>query len=170
MADDAAQQLRRKGERLWDERWTFTADMNGDGAVNLSDLWLWAQWMFFAPGDLLLLVCMKHFPGLALFLELDAASLSGPLSGTLFFCLALVAIALVMLGFVFLEGEVSRGRVYLLSLVAWLAIIGYGVFHMSNTYGIIERYLSTALLVVLFIVYRVHLRVWRWYQNRKSSY
>ena len=169
MADEAARQVRQKAERLWDERWTFTADMNNDGIVDLSDVGLWAKWVFFAPGDLLLLVCMKHFPGLAQLLELDAASLSGPLSGTLFFCVSLVVIALVTLAFVFLEGEFSRGRAYLLSLVVWLGLSGYAVYYMSDTYAIIDEYLNIALLFALFIVYRVHSRLWRWHQDRKHS-
>lgn len=169
MADDAARQVRQKAERLWDERWTFTADMNGDGLVDLSDVGLWAKWVFFAPGDLLLLVCMKHFPGLALLLGLDAASLSGPLSGTLFFCVSLVVIALVTLAFVFLEEQLSRGRAYLLSLVVWLGLSGYAVYYMSDTHVIIEKYLSIVLLFVLFFAYRVHSRLWRWYQDRNQS-
>jgi len=39
-----------KGYRQWD----FVADMNFDGHVTISDVWLWVKWLYFYPGDLLL--------------------------------------------------------------------------------------------------------------------
>ena len=36
----------------WQYRgWKFITDMNGDGALSGSDALLWAQWLFFLPGD-----------------------------------------------------------------------------------------------------------------------
>ena len=31
--------------------WEFVADMNGDGAITISDVELWVRWLFFIPGD-----------------------------------------------------------------------------------------------------------------------
>jgi hypothetical protein len=31
--------------------WKFVADMNGDGTLSGSDVSLWAQWLYFMPGD-----------------------------------------------------------------------------------------------------------------------
>ena len=170
MANDRARQLRQTAERLWEERWTFDADMNGDGVVNLSDVWLWVNWLFFAPGDLLLLLCMTHLPELAVFLEIDPTLVSGPLSGTLFFCFLLVFIAFMTLVFVFLENELSRGRIYILSLAIWLPMICYGVYYFMSKYQISINYIGLAMIIVFLILYRLHLRVWRWIQDKKSSH
>jgi hypothetical protein len=29
--------------------WQFAADMNGDGVVTISDVWLWFKWLYFYP-------------------------------------------------------------------------------------------------------------------------
>ena len=54
-------------ERAWDipaqagwrgdayERWAAQSDMNCDGAVTISDVWLWAKYVFYAPGDFMLM-------------------------------------------------------------------------------------------------------------------
>src|SRR5712675_1416458 len=44
----------------WDVRWIFLADMNRDGYVTISDFWLWIKWVFYAPGDWILLMLMMH--------------------------------------------------------------------------------------------------------------
>jgi hypothetical protein len=54
------QQLRIAAEFAWNIRWKIAWDMNGDGMVTISDVWLWLKWIFFAPGDLLLLLLMKY--------------------------------------------------------------------------------------------------------------
>lgn len=41
-------------------RWFFARDMNCDGVFTISDVWLWAEWVFFLPGDWLLRVIMKN--------------------------------------------------------------------------------------------------------------
>lgn len=69
----------------WEARWYFAADANGDGAVTISDVWEWVLYVFFAPGDLLLLWIMGA-PDLARFLELDASSLQGWGSGFISAC------------------------------------------------------------------------------------
>lgn len=57
--------------------WGFVADMNFDGIVTISDVWLWCKWLYFYPGDLVLRVTMDGFPGLARFLELTEGSYGG---------------------------------------------------------------------------------------------
>jgi hypothetical protein len=81
MESVAEQQLRIAAGLAWNVRWSFAADMNGDGLVTISDAWLWLKWIFFAPGDLLLLLLMSHGTSVALFFEINPASLYGALSG-----------------------------------------------------------------------------------------
>jgi hypothetical protein len=61
----------------WDVRWIFLTDMNGDGVVTISDFWLWAKWVFYAPGDFMLLALMLKAPSVAGFLEITTAMLYG---------------------------------------------------------------------------------------------
>jgi len=65
--------------------WTFVADMNSDGAVTISDVWLWFKWLYFYPGDGMLYVAMKSTPALAQFFEMSSMSYGGGLSGTVSF-------------------------------------------------------------------------------------
>jgi hypothetical protein len=53
----AQQHLRIAAELAWDARGRCTWDMNG--AMNGADTWLWLKWVFFAPGDLLLLLLIR---------------------------------------------------------------------------------------------------------------
>lgn len=71
------EQLVQLANVLWDLRWNFRTDANGDGAITISDAWLWVKWVFFAPGDLALLLLMKEVPSLGNFLELSVSSLGG---------------------------------------------------------------------------------------------
>lgn len=61
--------------------WQFVADMTGDGAITVSDLSLWLQWLYFYPGDGLLYVLMRWLPGVSSFLELSFKNFGGILSG-----------------------------------------------------------------------------------------
>jgi hypothetical protein len=61
----------------WDVRWTFIWDMNRDGFVTISDVWLWMKWAFFIPGDFILLVIMLKTPSIAGFLEISPSMLYG---------------------------------------------------------------------------------------------
>jgi hypothetical protein len=54
----------------WKLHWVFVADMNGDGQVTITDVWMWGSWILFAPGDLLLLIIMLKLPNVATFLEM----------------------------------------------------------------------------------------------------
>jgi hypothetical protein len=76
-----AQQLRIAADLAWDARWKFASDMNGDGAVTFSDASLWLKWVFFAPGDLLLLLLLKFGTVAAVFLQVSPTDLSGWISG-----------------------------------------------------------------------------------------
>ena len=77
----AEQQLKIVADLAWNVRWQIALDMNGDGLVTISDMWLWLKWIFFAPGDLLLLLLMKYWTPIALFLEISPKDLSGFFSG-----------------------------------------------------------------------------------------
>lgn len=70
----------------WDYRlWSFVADMNGDEAVSISDVWLWFKWLYFMPGDLV--VAMIGPTALGRFLELTTFSYGNAGSGVLSFIL-----------------------------------------------------------------------------------
>lgn len=80
-------ELQTSGQLLWVERWNaivsvdptdgsklvFTKlayDMNGDGAVTISDARLWTEWLLTLPGDYMVIAIMKWAPSVAHFFEL----------------------------------------------------------------------------------------------------
>ena len=70
----------------WDYRlWSFFADMNGDGVVTITDVWLWFKWLYFMPGDFL--VAVVGPTALGRFLELTTSSYGSFGSGFLSFIL-----------------------------------------------------------------------------------
>lgn len=72
------------GQMLCDARWeALKQDMNGDGAFTIGDVWGWAGWILFLPGDGAVIALMKYAPGVAQFLELSPAFLGGWVSGAL---------------------------------------------------------------------------------------
>lgn len=73
--------------------WSFVADMNGDGAVTISDVWLWFKWLYFYPGDGFLFATEKWAPKLAQFFELSVATYSGGFSGVMSFFVWLFVLA-----------------------------------------------------------------------------
>ena len=58
--------------------WTFRADMNGDGLVNIADVWLWIKWLYLYPGDWLIYLIGNTAAGR--FLNLPAHSYGGELA------------------------------------------------------------------------------------------
>jgi hypothetical protein len=64
-------------DNAWKLRWAFDLDMNHDGQVTITDIGMLCRWIFFAPGDCLLLGIMLKLPGVATFLELTPAYLYG---------------------------------------------------------------------------------------------
>ena len=62
-------------------QWSFVTDMNYDGIVTISDVWLWIKWLYYYPGDLFLYFLMQDFPRLAVFVEVAPESYSGSFSG-----------------------------------------------------------------------------------------
>ncbi len=62
-------------------QWSFIADMNHDGLVTISDIWLWIKWLFFYPGDVLLQGLLSN--GMAPFFEITPESFGGWGSGVL---------------------------------------------------------------------------------------
>lgn len=73
------------------------ADMNYDGLVTISDIWLWIKWLFFLPGDSTIWLVTDRVYRLAIFLELSAADYGGWLSGFLsvFFWVVLPILSIV---------------------------------------------------------------------------
>ena len=74
-------------QRQQEEGRLFIAkDMNCDSAFIVSDIWPLFEWVFFLPGDLLVLALMEELPEVATFLELTPAeSFGGSLSGVVSF-------------------------------------------------------------------------------------
>jgi hypothetical protein len=58
--------------------WPFRADMNGDGIVNIADVWLWIKWLYLYPGDWLVYLIGNTAAGR--FLNLSAQSYGGELA------------------------------------------------------------------------------------------
>jgi hypothetical protein len=58
-------------------RENFDYDMNGDGVITISDIWSWIGWVYFAPGDLMLLGAMRDLTNFARFFEMTPQMLSG---------------------------------------------------------------------------------------------
>lgn len=79
MAEVAADQY------WWQYRlWGFVADMNFDGVITITDVWLWFKWLYFIPGDAV--VSIVGPLGLGRFLEMTPdASLGGLGSGVMSF-------------------------------------------------------------------------------------
>ena len=86
--------LAKAAEITWDARWSWQNDMNGDGLVTISDVGAMTQWIFFAPGDWLLLMWMMHEPRSAFFCEITPSMLSGFLSGAMSAVVWLIVFAL----------------------------------------------------------------------------
>lgn len=53
--------------------WSFISDMNCDGVVTISDVSRWLGWLYFYPGDLLLMLIMRETPNVARFFEITDA-------------------------------------------------------------------------------------------------
>lgn len=75
--------------------WTFVWDMNVDGAITISDVWLWFKWLFYYPGDGMFYVMMRGAPKAAKFFEVSAASFGGGVSGGISFITWLIAFGLL---------------------------------------------------------------------------
>jgi len=69
-----------EAERLW----SFEADMDQNGAITISDIWLWVDWLFFYPGDFLILGIMK-FGDIHTFFELSSNTFGNWFSGIISF-------------------------------------------------------------------------------------
>jgi hypothetical protein len=79
----------------------FYEDMNFDGSVTISDVWIWVKWAYFYLGDLFLYCINLVLPEGAKFFELTCNSyggwVSGLLSPVLFFVLFWVGAFLLIL-------------------------------------------------------------------------
>ena len=61
--------------------WSFVADMNFDGSISISDVWLWIKWLYFYPGDGLVYLLLNKAPSIASFFEMAISSYGGVFSG-----------------------------------------------------------------------------------------
>lgn len=78
----------------WQDRgWRFVADMNGDGVVTTGDVRLWAEWLYFLPGDAA--IAQLGATPLAAFLGLTPASFGGGSSAAISAAGWLLAVAAV---------------------------------------------------------------------------
>ncbi len=80
--------------------WSFTADMNFDGLVTISDIGLWVNWIFTYPGDWVILKLSHNSIGR--FFEFSTADYGGFLS---FWISIFVFIALPFMASAFLVGR-----------------------------------------------------------------
>ncbi len=76
-----------RGKLIWLDKcrmrqWTWTSDMTGDGIVTILDVWAWAPWLFFYPGDLAIyyILSAERF---AQFFQLTPAHCGGAVSGVI---------------------------------------------------------------------------------------
>jgi len=58
--------------------WEFVADMNFDGAVTISDIWLWIKWWYTLPGDIVVVI-LAQTP-IARFFEISFSDVGGGIS------------------------------------------------------------------------------------------
>jgi hypothetical protein len=75
--------LKEAAEAAWSARWQTAWDMNHDGSVNLTDVWLFLRWVFFAPGDFVLLALMLYTTGFAALVGIGTQMLFGAVSGAI---------------------------------------------------------------------------------------
>lgn len=64
---------------IFDNRFRFVADLTGDGVFTISDVSAWFRWVFFAPGDFVLLHLVNT--GFGDFFEVSAQWMNGWVSG-----------------------------------------------------------------------------------------
>jgi hypothetical protein len=74
--------------------WKFVADMNGDGTLSRSDVLLWAQWLYFMPGDAF--IAQVGPTDLGRLLGLTQASFGGTMSACISGALWLLALLAVI--------------------------------------------------------------------------
>lgn len=74
--------------------WKFVADMNGDGTLSGSDVSLWAQWLYFMPGDAF--IAQVGPTDLGRLLGLTQASFGGTISACISALLWLLALLAVL--------------------------------------------------------------------------
>lgn len=66
-------------QAFFDERFRFVADLNGDGIFTVSDVIAWFKWIYFAPGDFVLLHLLNT--GFGRFFEISVQWINGWISG-----------------------------------------------------------------------------------------
>jgi len=69
-------------------------DVNSDGDLTITDIGLWLQHIFFLPGDWLIWACLRYWPEMSRFLEVDARAYGTTISAlvSVFAWLAIVVV------------------------------------------------------------------------------
>lgn len=83
---------------LYMRQWEFIADMDYNGAVTVSDVWLWVKWLYFLPGDFIIRIFLEEnkLSNLSTFLEISVASYGGFWSGVVSFIIWFMLLNLIL--------------------------------------------------------------------------
>ena len=54
--------------------WAFVEDMDYNGVITISDVWLWFKWLYFYPGDLIVYILLNDAPEIGQFFEMSKKS------------------------------------------------------------------------------------------------
>ena len=82
------------GNGILDHRFKIVFDLNGDGAFTISDVWEWVKWIYFAPGDYLIIQLLNTEVGhteVGRFFELSPAYIGGIARGAFSAVVLLIA-------------------------------------------------------------------------------
>lgn len=81
---------------MYDPRqWTFVADMNYNGSITISDVWLWCKWLYFYPGDGFVYFLVNTIPNIGHFFEITYSSYGGVLSGIISFFAWIITLGII---------------------------------------------------------------------------
>ena len=90
------------GNGILDHRFKIVFDLNGDGAFTISDVWEWVKWIYFAPGDYLIIQLLNaevEHTAVGRFFELSSVSIGGIASGAFSAVVLLIAFVIWELQF-----------------------------------------------------------------------
>ncbi|HSH49416.1 MAG TPA: hypothetical protein VK991_12600 [Halomonas sp.] len=81
---------------MYDPRqWAFVADINHNGSITISDVWLWFKQLYFYPGGGLLYCIIHKTPQITAFFEITFSSYGGIFSGVIsFLCWLILLVGL----------------------------------------------------------------------------
>ena len=76
-------------------KWVFVADMNYNGSITISDVWLWFKWLYFYPGDVLIYFLVNSTPSIRHFFEITSSSYGGVFSGIVSYVIWILSIGFI---------------------------------------------------------------------------